>query len=117
MNPYSFFMITTDDFELIKHAIYIYSLGKIDRIHCVNQLDGTRKITVHYQDFTNEALRHVMDEYERTRLSMPWILYYTMDGVCHIWNIFKTLTPNERTMVKFIPISTDLSKIEARSSD
>jgi hypothetical protein len=97
MNPYSFMMITEDDLIQVKRILHIYSFGDLDFIHCVQQLDGLNKITVHYKHFTNECLQHAMDE-------CPRIIPYYTNGEIRTWEVFKTLTPSERTHVHFRPI-------------
>jgi hypothetical protein len=98
---YSFMFYVNQDlpFVTIKEIVNAYALGELSRIQCITQLDGVRRIVVHYKYFTNVYLRYMLDLTSWVPYC-PCILY----GPNYLWCIYKTLTLSQRTRVHFTPI-------------
>lgn len=98
---YSFMFYVVNDMTLeeIKHVIESYYFGDLYGIQCITHPDGSRRILVHYKNFTNALFRYMLDVVHCVPY-LPYVLY----GKTYIWYIYKTLTISQRTTVHFRPI-------------
>jgi hypothetical protein len=98
---YSFMFYVNHDlpFITIKHIIHSYMFGEVDRIQCITQLNGLRRIVVHYKKLMNTYLRYFLE-------IATWIPYCPcmLYGSNYVWYLYKTLTVTQQTRIHFIPI-------------
>ena len=106
MAPFSFMFIAlgkTTEAE-VRAILGDSNLGTVDSIHISDMPDGRRKFFVHYLDFTSRDLRERLMDFEKRKaegevdVRPPRLVYgEKRDGTPVYWQLYKTMTPAERT--------------------
>jgi|LauGreDrversion4_2_1035121.scaffolds.fasta_scaffold108189_7 hypothetical protein len=86
-------------FITIKQILHSYGFGEVDRIQCISQMDGLRRIIVHYKKLMSNFLRYFL-EVASVIPYCPCVLY----GPNYVWYLYKTSTVTQRTHIPFKPI-------------
>ena len=105
MAPFSFMFIAlgkTSEAEA-RDILNNAELGTIDSVHVSDMPDGRRKFFFHFKDFTAKELRDRLVEFEKRKaegevdVRPPRLVYgEKANGDPVYWQLYKTLTPNER---------------------
>ena len=105
MAPFSFMFIAlgkTSE-EEARSILNDSQLGTIDSVHVSDMPDGRRKFFIHYRDFTAKDLQTRLVEFEKRKaegeldVRPPRLVYgEKANGDPVYWQLYKTLTPNER---------------------
>ena len=106
MAPFSFMFIAlgkTTEAE-VRDILGDAAFGTIDSIHISDMPDGRRKFFVHYREFTASDLLGRLVEFEKRKeegevdVRPPRLVYgEKADGTPVYWQLYKTMTPSERT--------------------
>ena len=105
MAPFSIMFITlgkSTEAE-VRAILTDCGFGTLNRIDTADMPDGRRKFFVHYSDFTAQDLKTRLVEFETRKadgevdVRPPRVVYgEKRDGSPVYWQIYKTMTPDER---------------------